>query len=115
MIRSGSNPAIVEGFEPERITLKLSTEKIDDKKSAIKIGDKKSAIKIGDKKSAVKESIKIQIIEFLTDYAEAKTSEIAEYIGLKPSRTRDYLKELISENIVVAEGANRNRIYRLKA
>ena len=57
----------------------------------------------------------MQIVEFLTDHTVGKTSEIAEYIGLKPSRTRDYLKELISENTVTAEGANRNRIYRLKA
>ena len=99
-------PIIIEGFEPERITLDLSIGKI---------GDKKSAIKIGDKKSAIKDPIKMQIVEFLTDHTVGKTSEIAEYIGLKPSRTRDYLKELISENTVTAEGANRNRIYRLKA
>ena len=71
--------------------------------------------KIGDKKSAIKESIKMQIVEFLTDHMVGKTSEIAEYIGLKSSRTRDYLNELVEENIVIAEGANRNRIYRLKA
>ena len=41
--------------------------------------------------------------------------EIAAYIGLKPSRARDYLAELISEGIVVAEGGNRNRTYRLKS
>ncbi len=99
-------PAIIEGFEPERITLALSVEKI---------GDKKSAIKIGDKKSAIKENMKTQIIEFLTDHSTAKMSEIAESIGLKSSRTRDYMRELISEGIVVAEGANRNRTYRLKA
>ena len=99
-------PAIIEGFEPERITLALSVEKI---------GDKKSAIKIGDKKSAIKENMKTQIIEFLTDHSTAKMSEITESIGLKSSRTRDYMRELISEGIVVAEGANRNRTYRLKA
>ena len=76
---------------------------------------KKSAIKIGDKKSAIKENMKTQIIEFLTDHSTAKMSEIAESIGLKSSRTRDYMRELISEGIVVAEGANRNRTYRLKA
>lgn len=47
--------------------------------------------------------------------AEAKASSIAEYIGLKPSRTRDYLNELIMEGIVVTEGSNRNRIYKLKS
>ena len=39
---------------------------------------------------------------------------ISEYADLKPSRARDYLKELINEGIIVAEGANKNRVYRLK-
>ena len=99
-------PEIKEQLEPERTTVTLTFEKI---------GDKKSAIKIGDKKSAIKEKIKETIIVYLTDHAEAKTSAIAAYIGLKPSRTRDYLNELITEGIVEAEGNNRNRSYKLKA
>ena len=80
-----------------------------------KIGDKKSVIKIGDKKSAINAKMKETIIVYLTDHIEAKTSSIAEYIGLKSSRTRDYLNELIAEGIVVSVGSNRNRIYRLKS
>ena len=91
---------------PERTILSLTFEKI---------GDKKSAIKIGDKKSVINEKMKETIIAYLTDHAEAKTAEIAAYIGLKLSRTRDYLNELIAEDIVVAEGGNRNRTYRLRS
>ncbi len=98
-------PSIVEQLEPERTILALCFEKTADKKSAIKIGDKKSAIS-----AKMKESI----IVYLTDHVEAKASSVAEYIGLKPSRTRDYLNELIAEGIVVADGGNRNRTYRLK-
>ena len=46
--------------------------------------------------------------------SKATSVEIAECVDLKPSRVRDYLKELIDEAIVVAEGANKNRVYRLK-
>ena len=74
---------------------------------------RKSAIKIGDKESAINAKMKETILAYLTDHAEAKASEIAEHIGLKPSRTRDYLNELVSEGIVIAEGGNRNRTYRL--
>ncbi len=101
-----SEPEITESFEPERITLSLSIRKI---------GDKKSAIKIGDKKSAINETNKTRIIEYLTEHISAKSSEIADYLGLKSSRTRDYLNELIADEIVVAEGSNRNRVYTLKA
>lgn len=55
------------------------------------------------------------IIVYLTDNPEAKASSIAEHIGLKPSRTRDYLSELVADGIVIAEGGNRNHTYRLKA
>ena len=90
-------PAVTEQLEPERTILTLPFEKI------------------GDKKSAINAKMKETIIAYLTDNPEAKASSIAEYIGLKSSRTRDYLNELIAEGIVVAEGSNRNRTYRLKA
>ena len=111
-----TDPVIIENFEPERITLSLEfKESGGGNGNGGKIGDKKSAIKIGDKKSAINAKMKETIIAYLTDNPEAKASSIAEYIGLKPSRTRDYLNELIVEGIVVAEGSNRNRTYRLKA
>ena len=99
-------PTFTEQLEPERTILSLTFEKI---------GDTKSVIKIGDKKSVINEKMKETIIAYLTDHAEAKTAEIAAYIGLKLSRTRDYLNELIAEDIVVAEGGNRNRTYRLRS
>ncbi|MBE6070275.1 MAG: winged helix-turn-helix transcriptional regulator [Clostridium lundense] len=78
-------------------------------------GDK-SAIKIGDKNAtAIKAAKRQMIIDYLTDHSVAKSAEIAEFVDLKPSRVRDYLAELIAEDIVVAEGGNRNRTYRLKA
>ncbi len=101
-----SEPEITESFEPERITLSLSIRKI---------GDKKSAIKIGDKKSAINETNKTRIIEYLTEHISAKSSEIADYLGLKSSRTRDYLNELIADEVVVTQGSNKNRVYKLKA
>ena len=99
-------PVITEQLEPERTILCLTFGKI---------GDKKSVIKIGDKKSAISTKMKETIILYLTDHSKAKASAIAAYIGLKPSRTRDYLNELISEGVVAAEGGNRNRTYRLKS
>ena len=86
------------------------------------IGDK-SAIKqdIGDK-SAIKQSIgdksainyKEKILEYLEEHAEARTQEISLYIGLKLSRTKDYLSELVEEGNIIANGANKNRTYSLK-
>ena len=76
------------------------------------IGDK-SAIKqdIGDK-SAI--NYKEKILEYLEEHAEARTQEISLYIGLKLSRTKDYLSELVEEGNIIANGANKNRTYSLK-
>ena len=57
---------------------------------------------------------RLKIIEYLTDHTGGKTAEIEENLQLKQSQTRKYLKELIQEEIVVAEGNGRSRIYRLK-
>ncbi|MBQ3463674.1 MAG: hypothetical protein IJH36_11335 [Clostridia bacterium] len=43
-----------------------------------------------------------------------KARDVAEAIYLKPSRTRDYLGELVKEGLITSEGSNRNRKYRLK-
>ena len=75
------------------------------------IGDNE---KIGDKKSAINEKTKQAIITFMNAGGTVKASQVAEAIGLQPSRTRDYLSELVKEGVVIAEGANRNRVYRLK-
>ncbi len=96
-----SEPTIMQTFEPERTTLTLS------------IKDKKPK-SVGDKKSAITESARQIIIEHLTDHVSASCAEIATVLKLQPSRTRDYLSALVLEGVVVAEGANRNRTYRLK-
>ena len=76
-----------------------------------KIGDKE---KIGDKKSAINVRNRQAIIAFIKDNGTVKASQVAAAIGLQPSRSRDYLSELIQDGIIIAEGANRNRVYRLK-
>ena len=43
-----------------------------------------------------------------------KARDVAEAINLKPSRTRNYLGELVKDGFIIAEDSNRNRIYRLK-
>ena len=92
------------------------------KKNGDKSGDKseKSAIKskIGDK-SAIKQSVgdksainyKDKILEYLSNHSEARSQDIALYIGLKQSRTKDYLSELVEDGKIVANGANKNRSY----
>ena len=76
-----------------------------------KIGDNG---KIGDKKSAINTRTKQAILDFMKGKDFVKASDVAEAINLKSSRTRDYLGELVKEGLIITEGSNRNRIYKLK-
>ncbi|MDE6747407.1 MAG: hypothetical protein K2J72_12360 [Oscillospiraceae bacterium] len=60
------------------------------------------------------ETNKQRIIEYLKDHVSAGSLDIADYLGLKSLRTRDYLNELIAEDVVVSEGGNKDRKYKLK-
>ena len=110
-----SYPVFIEIGDMLRVNFyRPSYKKVGDK-SAINqnIGDK-SVInqKIGDK-SVI--NCKEKILEYLGKYAESRTQDISLYIGLKLSRTKDYLSELVEEGKIIANGANKNRTYSLKS
>ena len=102
-----TTPEITEQLEPERTTLTLLFSKGDDKKATIKSGDKKATIKSARQKE--------EIIAYLTDHISARSADIAELLGVKSTRAKKLLSELTAEEIVVAEGGNRNRTYKLKS
>ena len=52
-----------------------------------------------------------QITDFIADN---KISAVSKAIGLKASRTRDYLKQLVDEGILEIEGEYKNRKYKIK-
>ena len=105
--RGWAAPEITEQLEPERTVLTLLFYKRDYKKATIKSDDKKATIKSARQKE--------EIVAYLTDHVSAKSSDIAELLGVKSTRVKKLLSELIAEETVVAEGGNRNRTYKLKA
>ena len=55
-----------------------------------------------------------QIISFIADNGISDAKSISKAIGLKSSRTRDYLKQLVDEGILEVEGEYKNRKYGIK-
>ena len=55
-----------------------------------------------------------QIIDFIADNGISDSKSISKAIGLKSSRTRDYLKQLVDEGILEVEGEYKSRKYRIK-
>lgn len=55
-----------------------------------------------------------QIIDFVADNVISDSKTISKAIGLKLSRTRDYLKQLVEEGILEIEGEYKNRKYKIK-
>ncbi|MDR1574237.1 MAG: hypothetical protein LBS24_08000, partial [Clostridiales Family XIII bacterium] len=100
-------PILEEGFNPCRTVLSLVLSPQNSEKVAIKSGDKE--------KPAISEAKKQAIIEYLASHTFCKSGELSALLSVNASRTKVYLRELIAEGIVIAEGANRNRTYRLKS
>ncbi|MDR2715461.1 MAG: hypothetical protein LBB46_01770 [Coriobacteriaceae bacterium] len=99
-------PTLEEQFDPERTTLSLVLSPQNDNKVAIKSGDKE--------RMSVGAAKKQLILEYLVERGVGKTKDISELLSVNASRTRVYLKELVIEGKIVADGANRNRVYRPK-
>ncbi|MCI6801894.1 MAG: winged helix-turn-helix transcriptional regulator [Prevotellaceae bacterium] len=55
-----------------------------------------------------------QIIDFIADNEISDSKSVAKAIGLKPSRTRDYLKQLVDEGVLEIEGEYKNRKYKIR-
>lgn len=55
-----------------------------------------------------------QIIGFIADREISDSKSVSKAIGLKPSRTRDYLKQLVEEGVLEIEGEYKNRRYKIK-
>lgn len=125
-----ASPSIEESFKPERTIFTLPffaaerRRKPDDKKgkqtiNTGKTDEKKEKSTITEKTYEKKERIKTaiqkeEILQYLTDNAYAKTSDLIKLVGVKRTRLKEILYEMIQSEIVVAEGNNRNRIYKLK-
>ena len=74
--------------------------------------DEEQVTKTSDKKQAIKTTRnKIKIEEYLRANGFAKASDIASNLHLSQARIRVILSQM--DNVIV-EGANRNRLYRLK-
>lgn len=100
-------PILKEVFNPDRTILSLKLKKISGRKSAIKNENIISTLKVSEYEQ--------KIIEYLTMNIVGKTSDFSELLCLKDSSTRNYLSKLMAEGIIVAEGNNRNRRYKLKS
>jgi len=104
-------PIILEEFNPARTTLMLFI-----KKPPIKTADKKPPIKTADKNTHSKTLMQRElIIDYLTKHITATSSELAGLIDVKNSRIKEILRSLIADEIIVANGSNRNRTYSLKS
>ena len=74
---------------------------------------KKQAIKTSD--TTIYSRQKQSVIEYLTREIQADCKTIAELLGISSPRARAVLTKMVKEEIVVTEGGNRNRTYKLKS
>ena len=107
-------PEVIEEYGPDRTILKLSFVKSTDKKALIKSADKKTLIKSADKKKLTNKTRQQleKIIEWMEPDREYRIAEIAESLGVKETRARELMRELIRLQKIDATGKNKGRRYR---
>lgn len=87
----------------------------EDEKQAIKTSDKKQATSDKNKRQMTKENdSRSMFAEYMSQHGASSTAEIAAFSGLSPQRTRAILARMVEDGIVIAEGANKKRKYRLQ-
>ena len=87
----------------------------EDEKQAIKTSDKKQAISDKNRRQTIKSSdSRTMFAEYMSQHGMSTTTEMAKFSGLSPQRTRAILSKMVDDGIIIAEGANRTRKYRLK-
>ena len=97
-------PSVTEQIEPERTMLSLVFEKASDKKQAIKASN-----------STIYSRQKQSVIEYLTREIQADCKTIADLLEISSPRARAVLTKMVKEEIIITEGGNRNRTYKLKS
>ena len=109
-------PEVIEEYGPDRTILKLSFVKSTDKKALIKSADKKALIKSADKKKLTNKTRQQleKIVEWMEPDREYRIAEIGEFLGVKETRARELVRELIQLNRIEATGKNKGRRYRRK-
>ncbi len=87
----------------------------EDEKQAIKASDKKQAISDNSKRQTIKASdSRNMFAEYMSQHGASTTAEMAEFSGLSPQRTRAILSKMVDDGIIIAEGSNKTRKYRLQ-
>ena len=109
------DPTVIEQYGPDRTILTLPLVK----KVAVKSGGKKVAVKSGGKKVAVNISDRKQaqynaVLTFMHSGQDYTAADFCDILGVKISRTKVLLKELVELGKVEIVGSFRNRRYRLK-
>lgn len=87
----------------------------EDEKQAIKASNKKQAISDNSKRQTIKVSdSRNMFAEYMSQHGASTTAEMAEFSGLSPQRTRAILSKMVYDGIIIAEGSNKTRKYRLQ-
>ena len=91
------SPVIMQHTDPDRTTLSLAVNQ-----------PPSSAAVYPDIQKAV-------LINYLTENVSAGTKELAALLDISPARVRKLLSQMAAEELIIKEGTNRNRTYRLKS
>ena len=106
-------PVIEERFDPDRTILSLSfqkkaTEESDRKKRQKKATEKKRQKKVTEKT----QSQYNMILTFMKDDVWYKASDLVDVLGVKETRTKELLRNLVQDGSLVDNGVTKGKKYK---
>lgn len=109
-------PALVEEFQPERVTLTLplaTKEDLDGANNKTTINNDKTTI--NNDKSAAKpvtpKERKDAIVKLIKESGLATSADVAKLLDLGSDRTREILRDITKEGLIVKQGVNKGTYY----
>ena len=100
-----AQPSITQSLSPDRITFSLP------------LGRKRpsSAPKVRGSAPAETEAKRQMIVDYLTEHVSASSAQLSAALGLSLRHTRELLRSLRQENVAVARGGGKYRVYSLRS
>ncbi|MDR0354802.1 MAG: hypothetical protein LBJ64_03590 [Deltaproteobacteria bacterium] len=105
-------PEYREEFNPDQTILSLCFGAVDN--MATKSDDKNVNIEPGSVKKKISDRQKEKLTEVVANSESLTTAQAAAILGVRQSRARLIIDELVSVGVLEAHGAKRDRVYRLK-
>lgn len=105
-------PTLEETFNPDRSSLRLAFE-IREEASISYVSEKASIYHVDKTISKRLLAYRLLIMDYVEEHGSVSTQELLGVLGLESTQVRKILREMAADDLLIAQGGNRNRRYQM--